>query len=486
MAGEIAKNTRIKKDIEESQARLDSLSRTRKKLLLELKELECQFKRESVEHGRLLNLSAPISGLPPDLLSSIFLLCYCQESVPHFPTVASHVCNYWREVSLGTPLLWTNIHVRLKPSPWLSPKLHVDRLEAYLKRTGTAHYKVRVEINGNHDFRSVVELIAAHLYRCSYIHFTIANHPNAVEILRESLQSVEAPILEYLSITVRPWPRIDYNPIQFSAILPNIFKGALGAPVLSLLRLTGVAGSLQPPLVSVSTLYIDGTDMADLTLSQYRTLLAALPNLINLSLLRIDVTGSNSEPFDPVSLPSLRSVRLRNVPGSQTAHLMLKCLPVDQLECLVLLDVECLDTCLFPEVRKLTFSACDFPVEQLGHLMLAFPAVESFTTEIVSSLVLIALGYPGTPVWWPELKFLTVKEIQHEEVVSLVDLVRSRKRMECPLSKVCLDKRSRVLLRSKGLLEDLEGMVSVERHDDTEPWPSGLGYDDEDDDFWSF
>jgi len=101
-------------------------------------------------------------------------------------------------------------------------------------------------------------------------------------------------------------------------------------------------------------------------------------------------------------------------------------------------------------------------------------------------MLLLALGYPGVPVWWPHLKSLTVREIQPEEVTSLVDMVRNRKGFEHPLTKVCLDKRSGTLLQKKNLLEELQSMVSVElRHDDPEPWPAGLGYDDEDDGFWS-
>ncbi|KAF5366975.1 hypothetical protein D9758_003960 [Tetrapyrgos nigripes] len=468
----------IQTEIAQSDAILESLSELRAKLLTQLEETELRIKRESARRGRLANLLAPIS-LPPELLSTIFLIC--QDTTQSFPIIASHVCGYWRDVATSTPLLWANVRLRL--SIRTSREVldtQTDRLEAYLTRTNTSHFKVRVEINGNHDFSKIVECVAAHSDRCSHFHLSLANNPYAVETLRGCFASVEAPVLEHLSITVSPLMG-HYDPRQFSIILPTVFASA---PSLTFVRLTGVAGSLQPPLVNVTTLHVDGVHMSDLTLPQYRRLLAGLPSLVNLSLLEIGVIEPGIESLDPIPLPFLRSLRLRDGLDYQSVRLLLDSLPVEQIESLILSHVEQLDPSLFPNVRQLTFSACNFPVDQLGHIMLAFPSVQSFTIEIISSLMLIALGYPGTPVWWPHLKILTVREIQHVEINSLLELVRNRKKMEHPLEKVYLDKRSKGLLRGRSQLEELESMVSVERHHDTEAWPAGLGYEDEDDGFW--
>ncbi|KAK7454439.1 hypothetical protein VKT23_011195 [Stygiomarasmius scandens] len=477
-------HAQLVKTIAESDAHLESLFKTRESLLSELERIESQLQHETAKRGRLLNLLTPVSQLPPELLSSIFLECY--ESSTSFPNIASHVCSYWRAVSTSTPLLWANIHVSLKPNDVrrAASATTLHKLGTYLDRTGTGHFKARVEVNGDHDLSKIVQPIAAHMDRCIYLYFSIANDSHAIQTLRHCLMSVDAPVLEYLSMTVRPSRKMYYESDQFDAVLPTIFTG--GASVLSFLRLTGIAGTLQPPLVNVNTLCIDGIYMDRLTLTQYRNLLVGLPHLVNLSLVEIGVIDTDSKPLEPVSLPSLRSVRLRNEPETETVRFLLGCLPVEQLECLVLLHVDHLGSSVFSKVEELTFSTCDFPVEQLGHLMLAFPVVKSFTTEKISSMLLLALGYPGVPVWWPHLKFLTVREIQPEEVTSLVEMVRSRKGFGHPLTKVCLDKRSGTLLQKKNLLEELQSMVSVElRHDDPEPWPAGLGYDDEDDGFWS-
>ncbi len=61
---------------------------------------------------------SPLTNLPNELLSRIFVLCsdsslnlfYRRFDVPHQRTI-SQVCSRWRQVALSTRVLWSNVQV---------------------------------------------------------------------------------------------------------------------------------------------------------------------------------------------------------------------------------------------------------------------------------------------------------------------------------------------------------------------------------------
>jgi hypothetical protein len=73
----------------------------------------------TVEEKRRQNSRAPISRLPPEILSFIFsnirdfyvarLRGEFDDVNPELWTVLTHVCHSWREIALGTPTLWTRV-----------------------------------------------------------------------------------------------------------------------------------------------------------------------------------------------------------------------------------------------------------------------------------------------------------------------------------------------------------------------------------------
>ncbi|KAJ6607511.1 hypothetical protein B0H10DRAFT_551566 [Mycena sp. CBHHK59/15] len=52
------------------------------------------------------NALSPVSRLPPEMLSRIFLFCSDSDSLKWIKEV-SHICRHWRSVALGCPNLWS-------------------------------------------------------------------------------------------------------------------------------------------------------------------------------------------------------------------------------------------------------------------------------------------------------------------------------------------------------------------------------------------
>ncbi|KAF9051790.1 hypothetical protein BJ165DRAFT_1303086, partial [Panaeolus papilionaceus] len=91
------------------------------------------------------NRFVPISRLPPEIISRVFLCLrdhVSSASNPLAPILRSHeqhiqklswtvtmrVCRQWRDIALGYPELWNNIDLSL-PFPWV---------EAFLERSRAA------------------------------------------------------------------------------------------------------------------------------------------------------------------------------------------------------------------------------------------------------------------------------------------------------------------------------------------------------------
>ncbi|KAJ7062329.1 hypothetical protein C8F01DRAFT_1137178 [Mycena amicta] len=60
-------------------------------------------------------LLSPIRRVPLDILSEIFISCLpternCVMSAGEAPILLGHICSYWREIALSTPLLWASLH----------------------------------------------------------------------------------------------------------------------------------------------------------------------------------------------------------------------------------------------------------------------------------------------------------------------------------------------------------------------------------------
>ncbi|KAL0573571.1 hypothetical protein V5O48_008385 [Marasmius crinis-equi] len=470
--------------LKEVEEELRDLQSRKCRLLNEVEQIERQIELAGIRRARLSNDAAPISRLPHELLSSILLMARGEQKsrLKSLQVSASHVCGRWRTVAIGTPLLWADIRVLVtfKHATILDAKL--DRLDTYLKRSNNRKLDLRMEVNGHIQLEPFLSSLSRHIHRCRRLVFAISNYPSPAHALLSHLSQAEAPVLEHLSIHF-PCSRLyAYPKTQFDAILPNILQE--GAPLLQFLRVTGTAGHLQPPLSRVTTLHLDGSEMNDLSFRQFRDLLQNTTCLENLSLNQVWV---NIVPGDilSISVPHLRSLRVRGPPNFDLQSL-LATLPLSQLENCVLSQVEIFRPVECPNVKTLALENCQFVGREVGDLIETFPAIESLTLSAGDpSAIFFALGFPGTPTWWPRLKRLFVFDLPVRGVPDFMTRIRDRQGMDVPLETLYLDRKSRGVLRLKEQLDEVKNLTVVENHEDTAPWPAGLGYEDDDDGFWS-
>ncbi|KAJ7504207.1 hypothetical protein B0H11DRAFT_507557 [Mycena galericulata] len=461
-----------------------------------------------------------ISVIPPELLGRIFRLAQPSEpegdhddymepvETPGIPVevVVSHVSGYWRNVALGMGLLWRDINLRRSKT--------VQKLRAYLERSGTTPLRVRLDlVQGPWEITALtrtLDLLFLHIFRWGRltIHSTIETSKIPVV---SRLYDVHAPGLEHLSLCINDIDSENLKSVR-RADLAQILTG--GSPRLSVLRLRGVSMHFfRPPLANITTLYLEQTRGLFIGYHRFKNILAASPALAHLSIHDTIIDEWEEEwPLDSVSsIPVLNLVSLRvSIPGT-LQHVfsdILISISAPRLESLVLKEVAevHLDRFFqlpgvsrkFPSLRSLTF--CDFDYRSEGRLALlcaALPSITEFTCihtaayapKILEMMAGRSNAYvPGSPTGdpWPRLRTLTVNlEVEDLELVRVA--VERRKGLGHPLC----------FLRVSGgsLCDDINDMdeeddenlawlqenITVERPGKTDPWPPGTDDYDPDD-----
>lgn len=89
--------------------RLEGIFAERRKLILQLKELDVQARAVQLEHDTLWNLDAPTSNLPDEVLAMVFEAGMHFYKDSDFGALVSHVSRRWRIIALATARLWVNI-----------------------------------------------------------------------------------------------------------------------------------------------------------------------------------------------------------------------------------------------------------------------------------------------------------------------------------------------------------------------------------------
>ncbi|KAI0632049.1 hypothetical protein C8Q77DRAFT_1060529 [Trametes polyzona] len=149
-----------------------------------------------------VRLQSPVQRLPNDLLSSIFTIAVLDGDEEDSLTLSNLmlVCQYWREVAVHTPMLWTRIAMGTHRS--------VDRALLKLDRSRTAplylclDFSPRME-HGTVSTESIVtamDLIRPAIWRWKTFHLTVPSRPQAHIALTRCKE--QAPLLEVLSIRV--------------------------------------------------------------------------------------------------------------------------------------------------------------------------------------------------------------------------------------------------------------------------------------------
>ena len=161
-------------------------------------------------------VSSPISHLPPEILSRIFIFCLPDNEFPSMsskvpPILLCQVCAAWREISLGTPQLWSSFRI----FGYHSWEFKRQRFLQWLERSGALPLSFEISATDldmkdylhNHDF--VVDKICSRPDRWRHVNLHAAgillSFPS-LDKLSNALRS--AGSLEFLRLVAYNSPNI--------------------------------------------------------------------------------------------------------------------------------------------------------------------------------------------------------------------------------------------------------------------------------------
>lgn len=464
---------------------INDLELRKQHLLRELDDVNLELGVRRAQHSRLLNDDSLVYRLPNELLTGI-LINY-QRNVRYsskpgmipFQVTASHVSHRWRDVVLATPLLWNTIDFRIRPMNHVQGRI-LSQLDAYLTRSEPCFLDITLDFHIVDDLSSYFDLLAAHSRR--WRRLAIATRYEQVDDIQNLLRNIPTTSFEHLSISLGRPQEGSLSPRQpYATVSPTIFLA--GCPSLTFVRLAGMAlGNLHPPLTTVTTLHLDGWTRNFMTHDQLKAILVASVSLVNLSLNQLHIHHPRDplEVIHPVKLPNLQCLRLRG-PCSPVSRL-LSLMDTPKLLSLSLQDIDTFDSDILPSVQWLSIDICALDDLEVAHLFRSFPSVEFLSIDDSLPDIYYMLRPDlddHKPHPWPRLRTISLRNLQAIDVPHFCHLVFSLQQSDkSSLGKVCLDRRSRTVLRAKHRLDWLQDRFKVEHCDVPEPWPLGLGYED--------
>ncbi|KAJ3529084.1 hypothetical protein NMY22_g9140 [Coprinellus aureogranulatus] len=304
----------------------------------------------------------PIQRLPAEILTQIFLdripspsrgKGASRISASHPATIFSHVCHDWRELALGTPLLWSGIYIQIPPSAGSvmdigkfhsKAKHQLAAIEAWLQRSGGSPLTITLDIRAVSTFndQGYYEAFKSYqrplkkLFRCSRRWRSVDIDVDATDMAMRSVidgvpsSGEDFPVLTSLHLQVTPDRRYEspeltnlpYSDLLRSAVFSgpalrevkveghfssHNFRDSIPGWSSSVNQLTLVplwVGRL--PLEAFAALY----DSADVILA-----LEALPHLeIGSFFLQHPGPGRRRNPPDPKDFPDLKFLSLSGRP----------------------------------------------------------------------------------------------------------------------------------------------------------------------------
>ncbi|KAF9527639.1 hypothetical protein CPB83DRAFT_907458 [Crepidotus variabilis] len=232
---------------------------------LQLNEgMEVSLIQACLRRAYVINCSASVSSLPHEILSLIFQGLYYHflneeydedyNTRPRPEVVVSHVCRFWRDVSLSVPSLWAMIELH-STSRHLEARKAVqpERVREYLARSRNHLLDISVELHGSAAQQAnALNLVIPHVDRWETLHVGLGEI-FAMGTIASLLSSLSAPRLTNLTII----PQLDRTEERGFEYLPSPQIFTEGAPELSVVRLFSLAMmGLQPPLSNVTTLVL--------------------------------------------------------------------------------------------------------------------------------------------------------------------------------------------------------------------------------------
>lgn len=441
---------------------------------------------------------SPISLIPDEILSHIFVMGQDPSSLPVWPlgkddvaepqfeVLVSHVDQHWRHVALNTLTLWRRIDI--------IPSRTITELQTYLDRSKSCPTDIRLDQwPWNDTVPHVLTNLVMHTdrgWRQAGINISADEHYHPFLKYLENFPIPNGPI-EHLSLCVEEpehyssYPKMQSNLIQ-------ILKS--GAPLLKFVRLRGAAPYyFRPPLTAVTTLHLEFTRAITMSYSLMKAILTASSSLANLSLYGEPIHfmtwptqfPQNSQGMD---LSQLRSLRIWGTEG-WIFNVILNHIAAPRLHSLYLKDAHETDLAAFwpsshhsfPILRKLVLHDCDFSEASYLTICEASPHITEFTvynTHFKTPVVVELLLDPQSTPIWPKLETLRLILNGSDEQEMLHDMVVARADMNLPLSTLRIG--TRLPLRVLGTLAT-QNYVKIEIFTVLDQWPEELVHLDDDD-----
>ncbi|KAG8950000.1 hypothetical protein FRC04_008079 [Tulasnella sp. 424] len=292
--------------------------------------------RDSILERMEINRSliAPIRNLPSEILGMIFFE-YAADSDNFFPHILALVCRRWRDVTYGTPAVWSFLYLTPNNAD-CPPEVHLS----YLDRVGNYPLSVTVNLRSVHgleDNLAWAEWLRDHLLPHSLLFFEITNLDFGAPF------KAILPFFELLS-TERTKTRINAFLIHFECTFPAIDGGTASTASQALAatsKLTDLAVPLDilhpsdgvlKQLIRLRLLLSEPSLNAS---GRVEAVLRECPRLESLTLendlsnspgaaitlphlryLCIKYTNSLSRTFKTLRTPNLQQLELENIRGS--------------------------------------------------------------------------------------------------------------------------------------------------------------------------
>ncbi|KAF7968983.1 hypothetical protein HWV62_10701 [Athelia sp. TMB] len=412
---------------------LEELASAKHKLLRQLEDLDAQAKAIQVERNQLLNLDAPTSNIPDEVLSLIFEagMHSDQKSRSHFREDVSHVSHHWRSVALSTPGLWREIRYQsfniLKL--FRSFEVSIKRGAVYLARSKLGPVDIYMEITHDHYCSAeFLHSLSNHMVHCRSL--CVWASQNILQQLFEAISFQTAPLLTTF--------RIPSGALRLQTpLLPH------GAPRLTTVEVNDVDFSTAPfwlPVFqAVTDLRLTNVRIGDVqAYTLFRDVLTALSSLSHLELVIAEVV-SLPDPL-PILLPTLQYLHLNFGLGLMFLHHTIKHIYAPSLISVSLAgwgeeapstDVSTLTESRFPSLRHIILADwASAALVDIRALAKGLPNIERLTCrvamhedlgshEILKALWDVEEGSemedeehePAVRVNWPKLHTVAVSEV---------------------------------------------------------------------------